>query len=225
MNKFDQIFFQKYVTSDVKILSIIHQHLIIIIDKIILNYFFGVLIPSFLYFYSDRAKELVPFFVLEIFLLIMFIKIMYDIFDWYNDVWIITDEWVTDLDWSLFSTNTVSVKYRSIEWLELVQEWFINTIIWKWDIVIHKIWWENFILENSSKPYEAIEQIDSFSKKIKESEIDENQEWWNFDVIVKALSSVVEEYLWKGWYKKNDEKETKELIEKTQKQKWTIDIR
>jgi hypothetical protein len=45
----------------------------------------------------------------------MFIKIIYNVFDWYNDVWILTEDGVTELDWKLFSNNTVSVRYKSIE--------------------------------------------------------------------------------------------------------------
>jgi len=87
----------------------------VILDKLILWLSFGAIIPSFLYYQSDAFKELVPFFFLEIYLIIAFIKIVYEIFNWYNDVWIITNESVIDLDWALFKTDAKSVKYENIE--------------------------------------------------------------------------------------------------------------
>jgi hypothetical protein len=92
MNNYDKVFFQKYLPEKVKMKAIIHEHIITIINKIIFNYFFLVILPSFLYYYSDRIKSFIPFFVLEAFLLGMFIWIIYEVFDWYNDVWIITNE-------------------------------------------------------------------------------------------------------------------------------------
>lgn len=224
MNKFDRVFFQKYVSTWIIIKSIIHKHMLIILTKIILNYFW-IIILSFLYYYSDLVKIYIPFFILEFFLVIMFIKIIYDVFDWYNDVWIITGDWVVELDWKLFSVDTIWVKYSSIEWLELEQNWIIDTILWKWNLVIHKIWWENFILHDASGAYSAIDEIDKRSKEIKnENDINEFEPQ-NFNTVLMALSWVVEEYLWKTWYKKDNSEESQELIKKVKKIDWTIDIR
>jgi hypothetical protein len=52
---------------------------------------------------------------LEIYLFIIYIKIIYDIFDWYNDVWIITDSGVVDLDWSIFKTKMSTIDFDNIE--------------------------------------------------------------------------------------------------------------
>jgi hypothetical protein len=69
MNNYDKVFFQKYLPEKVKMKAIIHEHIIVIINKIIFNYFFLVILPSFFYYYSDRIKSLIPFFVLEAFLI------------------------------------------------------------------------------------------------------------------------------------------------------------
>lgn len=239
MNKFDIIFFTQFVPSWVKIKNVVHEHIIVIINKIILNYFFWVILPTFLYYYSDKIKSLVPFFVLEIFLIWMFFKIMYDVFDWYNDVWIVTEDGITELDWYLFSNNTVSIKYRNIEWLELVQNWIIDSILWKWDLVIHKIWWEKFVLYNASNVYEVVNQIDRISKNKKprtkkddnptdnqeenEEETPKKQEKpQNEDVIIKALSKVVKDYLEENWYEKNQKEDEK--IKEIAKKPWTINL-
>lgn len=227
MNKFDQIFFSRHISEWTKILTIIHKHIIVIIDKIIMNYFFWVIVPSFLYYYSDTLKSYIPFFVLEIFLIWMFIKWLYDIFDWYNDAWIVTDDWVVDLDWQIFSSNTVAIKYEWIEWLELIEKWLLDSILWKWDIIIHKVWWWNkFILENAANAFKNIEIVDKRLKEEKKKhpkEVSKPIEQ-NFETILKALSWVVEEYLWKSWYKKDDSEERKELIKEVKRKWWAIDL-
>lgn len=229
MNKFDVFFFQRYLPTWVKIKGILQKHIITILGKIFLNYFFWVLIPTFIYYISDTVKSFVPFFVLEIFIFIMFLKIMYDIFNWYNDVWIITNEWVVELDWELFWVNSVSVKYGSIEWIEIVQNGIIDTIFGKWTLIIHKIWggWDNFMLEDAAVPYQAIDEIEKMSREQREqlSTNDEDVPPANYENLLQALSWIVEQYMtWNG-FQKNQEEENKQFIEKVKKQKWTIDIR
>lgn len=229
MNKFDELFFSWYVTHGTKLVTIVHKHIIVIIDKIIINYFFWVIVPSFLYYYSDTIKSYIPFFVLEIFLLGMFIKWLYDIFDWYNDAWIVTEDWVIDLDWKLFNSNSVAVKYAGIEWLEFIEKGMIDAALWKWDIVIHKVWGGNkFILENAANAMWNIEMIDKrlkeTKKKTQSHTKEEVKEPENFETVLKALSAVVEWYLHNSWYKKDDSEEKKALIKEIKKMWWAIDL-
>ncbi len=226
MNKFDQFFFNKYTTDWAEVIEIAHKHITVIIDKIVLNYFLWVILPTFFYYISDLLKSFIPFFVLEIFILIVFIINIYNVFDWYNDVWIITSEWVTELNWKLFSSDSVSVKYNSIEGLELIQGWFIDTILWKWKIVINKIWWDenSFALENATNAFKVLEKIDLIQRNFEKPSEVPSDDGTNFEVVVKALSWVVEEYLWKAWPEKDTSKETQELIDRIKEIDWTIDL-
>ena len=230
MNKFDQLFFSNYVSEGTKIITIVHKHIIVILDKIIVNYFFWVIIPSFLYYYSDTLKSYIPFFLLEIFLFWMFFKWLYNILDWYNDAWIVTEDGVVDLDWKLFNSNSVAVKYAGIEGLEFIETGFLDALLWKWDIVIHKVWWGNkFLLENATHAMKEIEMID---KRLKENKKKHSQ--WeetakppveqNFDTLLQALSGVVEWYLQNNWYKKDETEEKKAYIKEIKKQWWVIDL-
>lgn len=166
MNKFEESFFKKYISEWNEIRWIIHIHFIDIAGKIFLWLGMWALLPSFFFYYSERIKELVPFYALETLLIIVFIKIIYDIFDWYNDVWIITDSWVTQLNRSLFKTDTTSVEYDKIEWLEVLQDWIIDKILIKWSIVIHKIWDDSFRLENSFQPYKSVDLIEEVNNQV-----------------------------------------------------------
>ncbi|USN58943.1 MAG: hypothetical protein H6767_02400 [Candidatus Peribacteria bacterium] len=100
-------------------MGVIHQHWVCIIDRLLILILLFTAIPSFLYLESDRFQEIVPFIAFEGYLFLVFCKIIYDIFDWYNDVWIITNEGVVDLDWSLFKSNMKTVNYENIEGVEV----------------------------------------------------------------------------------------------------------
>ena len=226
MNKFDQKFFAKYIPEWQKLKGIVHEHFIVIIWQLSKWLFFWVLIPSFIFYYFNSLATIIPFVFFEIWLLIVYIKLMYDIFNWYNDVWIITDVSVIDLDWELLWSDTVSVKFTSIEWVEVEQDWIIDTITWKWNLIIHKIWAKEFVLENAYKPYQAVDEIEKYSQWYNDYEEEEQEQHniENFDIVMEALSWVVEEYLKKKWLKEKVDEEKEELIEEYREKKWTIDL-
>ena len=45
----------------------------------------------------------------------MFLKVAYELFNWYNDVWLITEEAVYDVEWSLLKTRVESIHHENIE--------------------------------------------------------------------------------------------------------------
>jgi len=214
---YKEAFFEKYIPEWQEIKGIIHEHIIVILDKVILWIIFGAFIPSFLYYNSYKLQELIPFYFLEWILIITFVKIFYDIFNWYNDVWIITDDGIYDLDWSLLKTNIESVRYENIEGIEIDKHRIWDTIFNKWDIVIHKFGDETLVIENAFSPYKAVDEIEAFIH----GEPDEKED--RFELIMNTLGGVVEEYLDKKWvkdpYKERPQPEEPEIDE------YTIDLR
>lgn len=203
-------------------LGVIHEHWLKIVDNILILLGLFTLIPSFMYYNSVRFQELVPFYFFEIYLFLIFSKLIYDIFDWYNDVWIITSTGVVDLDWALFSTDMTTVKFEKIEWVEVEQYGIMDTIFNKWDIVIHKIGTWEFRLPDASIPYEALDQIEKISKEKTAPKKDDK-----FEMVMEALSWVVENYLDTNWTTKKakqKEKTDNYYLKKIQHTEWTIDL-
>ncbi len=222
MNKFEASFFKKYIPDWQEIKWIIHIHFIEVFAEIFLWISMWAIIPSFLYFYSELLQELIPFYFLEWLLIIVYIKTIYEIFNWYNDVWIITDWWVIALEWALFKTDSLSIEYDKIEWMEVEQDWFLDKILNKWNLVIHKFWDDSITLENTLNPYDwvnLIEEIDEEISHVKEME-DEK-----YDIIMNALWWVVENYLENKMNKTNKNEELEKVITKIEKKEWTIDLR
>ncbi len=196
MNRFEKNFFGRYVPEGQEIKWIIHEHWVRIIGKLFFWMTAGAFIPTFLYTYSERIQIEVPLMYLQILLILVYIKIVYEIFNWYNDVWIVTDKWVVDLDWALWSTDMKTVNYENIEGQEVEQDWIWDTILRKWDVVLHKIWDDNFRLKEAVDPYGAINMIEKYS-----SEIDEDDENDRFEMILESLGWVMEDFLERKWLK------------------------
>jgi len=227
MNSFEKKFFKNYIPIWQSIKEIIHEHWINILDKLFLFFWLFIFIPVFLYYSSERIQSLLPFWWFEIYLFWIFFKIIYDIFDWYNDVWIITDKWIVDLDRSLFQTNMKTINFENIEWVEVDQSSIVDSLFNKWNLIVHKIWEDSFILNNASNPFYWIDMIEKIRSKMEEE--NEYEEEDRFEIIMDSLNWVVKEYLWKESIEqklnKTPEEEKNEIAEKIKLKKWTIDLR
>ncbi len=220
MNKFDINFFSKYIPEWQELITIIHTHPINIINSLIVKLALFAVLPSVFYYYSISIQKIVPFYALEILLIVVFIKTIYDIFDWYNDVWIITDCSVIWLEWSFLKANSDSIEYDSVEWVWVEQSWLIDKILGKWDLVIHKMWEDSFVLNNAVSPYKAVDIIEwIINKEEEDEEVDK------FDMIMDALSWVVWNYLEKWKKSTKNQEELEEKIKEIEKEIWTIDLR
>ena len=222
MNSFDYKFFEKYTPEWQEMKHIVHQHWINIIWKLFFWLFLFVLIPVFIYYYSFRVKDLIQFMYFEIYLFIIYIKIIYDIFDWYNDVWIITDSWVVDLDWSIFKTKMSTIDFNNIEWMEVEQNWFVDKLLKKWDLIIHKIWDDSFVLPDCLSPYDALNQVEHIKHHHYEEEEPETD---RFDMVMDTLWWVVENYLKREYPVDDEDIRKKEAINEYKKSKNSIDLR
>ena len=229
MNNFQVKFFKKYTPEWQKIKAIIHEHWLKIIKNLFLA-FSLVFFVCFIYYSVWIVNENIPFWWLEIFLFILFIKIIYDILDWYNDVWIITNSWVVALTWALFNTKIETVNYENIEWVEVEQIWISDKMFNKWNLVLHKFWEDTLVLEDAMIPYEAIDEIEKLTLEHKHWEDLESDK---FDLVMDTLSWVVKDYLWKNWlpseqnFDKQDFEKTmqKEILQDVELKDWTIDLR
>ncbi len=182
--------YQKYVPEWQEIHAVIHQHWVVVIDGFILWLAFWAFIPSFLYYQSERIRDLVPFYAVEALLFVVFLKIVYELFNWYHDVWIITDEAVYDLEWSLFKTNLESLHHENIEGIEIDKHRIWDSIFNKGDIIIHKFWEEELAILSAYAPYKSVDILENFIHP-KDEEDDKDR----FDMIMDALGWVVTEHL------------------------------
>ncbi|MFA5916712.1 MAG: hypothetical protein WC850_00575 [Candidatus Gracilibacteria bacterium] len=223
MNRYEKMFFSKFIQEGSEVKYVVHEHFVVILDRLIITFLLFVFIPCFLYFISGRFQQFVPFNIFEIYLILVYIKIIYDIFDWYNDVWIITEKSVIDLKWALLYIKMNSVDFESIEGIEIEQKGLFDKILGKGTLIIHKIGDEFFRLKEAKIPFEALEEIERI-KDEKEAE-PENEEKEKFELILEALSGVVNEYLEVSHLKKKNEETINSKLEEVVNKEGTIDLR
>jgi len=236
MNTFDKIFFSRYITSWEKIEWILHKHIIVILTPVILTVFFFVVIPSFIY--SQNLLDIKYYLEFKYFLLyiiLTYLYIIYTIFDWYNDVWIITHTSVITIDWSLWTINTWYVRLEDIQWIEIEQNSIKDWILWKWDIQCLLVSdQDNFTLIDASNPQKWADFIREIQHKVLWDF--NNDDWEEFEIMKHTLAEVVKAHCeWKKCLDNYDnsledsnEKELKALeleLEKVKSKKWTIDLR
>lgn len=216
--------YQKHVPEGQEIKAIIHEHWITVMDSFILWVSFWVIIPSFLYYQSIRIQEYVPFIALEALLFIIFLKIVYELFNWYNDVWIVTEHAVYDLEWSLLKSNVESIHFENIEWVEIDKHRIWDNIFNKGDVIIHKFGEESLAIYNAYSPYKAVDIIEGYIHPM-----DDDEPHDRFDMIMDTLSGVVTDYLERNGLKDSyDNPETLEDMQEDEnpwEDEYTIDIR
>lgn len=230
INYFDEIFFSNYIKQEDEVLDVCHKHVVTILDTIIMTMFFFIILPTFfIYNNTFGLKDLIPFLYFEIYLFAVYIILIYKIFDWYNDVWIITERWVIDLDWQLLKNNIVYIDYNDVRWIELKQKSNWDGILWKWDIIIHLEWeWNKFVLEDAKSPWEVVKYIQWILED--REHYDKEKDKTINERLLSTLRSVIKEHLerwWKTNYDDNidEEDDLEENIEKALHRKWTIDLR
>lgn len=138
MNQFDELYFTKYVKEGDELLFVCHRHPILIIDNILLWCFFAVAIPAFLYLQNSFGiATALPSYGFELYLIGVYLCLGYAVFDWYNDVWLITNRGVIDVDWQHFTSNILYVDYHSIHGIEIKTHSIFDGLLGKGDIYVH----------------------------------------------------------------------------------------
>lgn len=221
MNKFEAKFFSKYIPEWQEIKWVLHVHMINLLAKLFLWMIMWLALPTFLYYVSARIQELIPFIFFELYLVVIFIKLIYDIFKWYNEVWIVSSQCLIQLNWKLFKTKTESVEYDKIEWLEVQQWWLYDKMLKKWSLMIHKMWDNVLLLQNASNPYKWVNLIEETSEEAAVEEVPDDK----FDLIMDALWWVVENYLERKMSKSDKQREIERAIEDVQYNNGTLDLR
>lgn len=202
MNQFDTLYFQKYLGEDDELLFVCHRHPILIIDNIMLWCFFGGVLPIFFYLQNTFGLQaIIDQSWLELFLLFIYFTIIYQVFDWYNDVWVITNKGIIDITWNIFSGSRNYLSYDAAHGIEVKSHSFFDSILNKGDIHIHLP--ENtqqFFLPDASNPQAIVEYIHAVIEEIEAGRHEEPEDDRKpFELLLDTLTDMVKEHLEKKW--------------------------
>ncbi|MBC7498709.1 spore cortex biosynthesis protein YabQ [Candidatus Gracilibacteria bacterium] len=197
MNRFQTLFFSSYIAPEESIQHIFHRHFFVIIEDIILWIFFALFIPGFLYYLNfAHIQDILTLWHIYAYLFTIYFILIYKIFDWYTDVWILTGETLIDLRWQFFTSNLVIIPFEKIEGMEVRTYSWIYSVLGISDIVVKLLGNESLILRNASEPTDVIHALQEAVKPHKKGYDDADKE--PFDILVDTLSDVVKGHLVTG---------------------------
>ena len=132
MNKFDGIFFEKYTTEGEDVVEVFHRHVIHIVDNVLFWMFLFVIVPAFFYHHNTfEVQAYISQLYFGLYLFLIWCVLIYQMFDWYNDVWILTTRGIIDLEWSPVKSKFTLIDYENIEGMEVVERSFVDNLLKK----------------------------------------------------------------------------------------------
>lgn len=195
MNNFDNLFFRTYIGADSEIKKVFHRHVFVILEDVILWLFFALCIPFFLYSQDIFSlQELIPRIYIYLYLFAIYSLLMYKLFDWYVDVWIMTESTIVDMRWRWFSATILYIPYEKIEWIQVRTRSWWAALLGMSDVVVKLPGWEEFTLFSARNPTTIIEYIQEVGKWKHWNHAD-GDDREPFDILVDTLSDVVKWHL------------------------------
>lgn len=195
MNNFDNLFFRTYIGSDNDIKKVFHRHVFVILEDIILWVFFALCIPMFLYSQDIfLLQSSIPRLYVSFYMLFIYTILIYKLFDWYVDVWIMTESTIIDMRWRWFSANILYIPYDKIEGIQVRTRSWWAALLGMSDVVVKLPGGEEFTLYSARTPTSIIEYLQEVAKW-KNGHHMEEADREPFDILVDTLSDVVKWHL------------------------------
>ncbi|MDD5377317.1 MAG: hypothetical protein PHH16_04360 [Candidatus Gracilibacteria bacterium] len=226
MNYFDQVFFSKYLREGEELISVCHRHPLLIIDRIIVTLFVGLALPTFFYYNNSFSLQtLVPLLYFEIYAVALYLFLIYKIFDWYNDVWLITDLGVVDIDWDIFTRHIIHIDYHDIKGSEIRTDSFFDSFFNKGDVILYTTGDDDdFVLEGAEYPHDITDHIEETVHEIEEKK--KLKDKAPMELLLHTLTEVVRDHLeGSGRHGEDEEYENEKQVERILAKKGTIDLR
>jgi hypothetical protein len=200
-------------------------------DTLLLWCFFGVLLPAFFYLHNTFAvADLVSTGYFELYLVGIYLTLVYYVFDWYNDVWVITNRGIVDIQWRYFTGDVQYLEYESIHGIEVKSDSIFDWLLGKGDIWLHLASGrEEFALTDAVNPQGIVEYIQAVIDEMKHDHHAPVDDRAPFELLLDTLTSMVREHLEKWWEKTHDDDhnsiQENLIIERAMRRRSTIDLR
>lgn len=108
----DRFIFRSHLSTDEKLVYVVHQHWFAVYKPICKTSFFGLVVPAVLWlmFPGDIA-----FWIFGVWFVIGFASFLYEVVNWYFDVLLITTCGVIDLSWrGIFDKSSTRINFEAI---------------------------------------------------------------------------------------------------------------
>lgn len=160
MSNFDTLFFEQHIAPGEKIERVFHRHIFVMIEDLIVWMFFGLLIPVFLFYYDVfQIRTTVDSLWIYVYLFLIYFILLYKVFDWYLDVWIVTDETLVQMNWKWFTPQLLYIPYEKIEGIEIRTHSWLHSLIGISDVSINLTGDETYQLRSAAHPKAMVDYL------------------------------------------------------------------
>lgn len=155
-------FFRRYLDDGERILYVAHKHVLVLKVSSAKAGFFGVLIPSFLYWLFPGGV-----FFWAIWVLVGLAAIFYHFIDWYFDAWILTNTGIIDVEREgFFDFTSTRVDYHMIEGISYTVKGVVQTIFNYGDITVDKLGAKtSVVLREAANPKKLERKVMGYQEK------------------------------------------------------------
>lgn len=103
--------YRSYLGDGEKILFVIHRHIFMQLKGFFKMFFFGIFIPTFAWWLFPQITLFA-----SVWLAIGILRFVYEFFDWYYDVWLVTTSSVVEIMWEgFFKKSSSRIEYHTIQ--------------------------------------------------------------------------------------------------------------
>ncbi|PJC36540.1 hypothetical protein CO046_05180 [Candidatus Peregrinibacteria bacterium CG_4_9_14_0_2_um_filter_53_11] len=147
--------FRSYLGDGEKIIFVIHRHVFMQAKDFMKIMFFGLLIPAFLWWLFPPFGA-----VAGIWLGLGLIRFIYEFFDWYYDVWLVTNVSITEIVWQgFFEKSSARIEYHIIQGIGYEVKGFVRTIFNYGTITLDKFTGNSSVFDGAMNPKRKAELL------------------------------------------------------------------
>jgi len=179
------------IDEDVKYM--ISHHILTYFSLMVIS-LIGIIILFFLYNLLSVFDQKLSSIIFWVLWFLVFIYFTLNFFDIYLDAVLVTERSIIIYKWyGLFKTSTDVISLEAIESVYANQNWIIDTLFNRWDIVFRRAWHEN-LFDEVYNPQDAANKLNYLISMIEKEEEQEEEPEWDFQMFVEAMAEVIKEY-------------------------------
>lgn len=148
-------FYKGYLGEGEKIVFVIHRHLFMQAKDFFYIFAFGIFVPGFVFWLFEAARLFAA-----IWLAIGLIRYIYEFFDWYYDVWLVTNMSVVEIMWKgFFEKSSARIEYHTIQGIGYEVKGLLRTVFNYGTLVLDKFAGVSSVFDGAVNPKKKSEML------------------------------------------------------------------
>ena len=181
--------YRGYLNDGEKIQFVIHRHLLMQMKDFSRIIFFGLLLPLFAWLLFPQTLLFAA-----VWLSIGVIRFVYEFFDWYYDVWIVTDQSIVEVMWQgFFEKSSSRIEYHIIQGIGYEVKGFVRTVFNYGSITLDKFAGSPSVFDGAVNPRRKSEMLTAAQE-----EFVTNKNFRDHHTLQSILSDLVQHHVVKN---------------------------